>query len=241
MPVVGLTGGIATGKSTVSSLFKSHSVMVVDADIIARQVVLPGTRTHSQIVAYFGNGILHPDGSLDRPKLGAVIFGDEQKRRQLNSIVHPAVRRAMLWEVIKGWVRGERYCVIDVPLLIETGLYKCVGKVIVASCSEDMQLMRLMSRDNLSEEDAMARIKSQMPITEKAKYADAVIDNSGTLDELREQVQFLIRKLESETRWTWLLEWVVPPLGLVSAVLMVMARAIKQFTIITNVQTRKKQ
>lgn len=105
----------------------------MDADVIARQVVLPGTSAHSQIVNYFGHDILLPDGGLDRPKLGAVIFGDEGKRKKLNSIVHPAVRRAMLWEVIKSWLKGKKFCVIDVPLLIETGLHRWVGKVVVVS------------------------------------------------------------------------------------------------------------
>lgn len=131
--VIGLTGSIATGKSTVSALLKAHSVPVVDADVIARQVVLPGTRALRQIVDYFGHEVLLADGSLDRPKLGAVIFGDEGKRRKLNSIIHPAVRRVMLCEVLKAWVRGCRFCVIDVPLLIETGLHNWVGIVVVVS------------------------------------------------------------------------------------------------------------
>ncbi|THH07296.1 hypothetical protein EW145_g3468 [Phellinidium pouzarii] len=225
MLVAGLTGGIATGKSTASSLFKSHSVVVVDADVISRQVVLPGTRAHSQIVTHFGKEILLPDGSLDRPKLGAVIFGDEQKRRQLNSIVHPAVRRAMLWQVIKGWVRGERFCIIDVPLLIETGLHKWIGSVIVVSCSEEMQLKRLMARDKSTEDAAMSRIRSQLPISVKASYADVVIDNDGELSELDGQVHNIVEKLKEETKWTWACEWLVPPLGLFAAVFTVSVRA----------------
>lgn len=106
---------------------------VVDADVIAREVVAPGTKAHSQIVSYFGKDVLHPDGTLNRPKLGSIIFGDENKRHKLNSIVHPAVRKGMLWEILKSWVKGRRYCVIDVPLLIETGLHKWVGKVVVVA------------------------------------------------------------------------------------------------------------
>lgn len=131
--VVGLTGGIATGKSTVSGLLKSHSIDVIDADVIAREVVAPGTKALSQIASHFGDEVLHPDGTLNRPKLGTIIFGDENKRRKLNSIVHPAVRKRMLYEVCKSWIKGKRYCVIDVPLLIETGLHKWVGKVVVVS------------------------------------------------------------------------------------------------------------
>ena len=128
---MGLTGGIATGKSTVSSIFKSHNIPIIDADVLARQVVLPGTRSLRKIVRAFGPEILLSDGSLDRKKLGSIIFADEHKRKRLNSIVHPAVRRAMLWEVVKCWVRGEKWCVLDVPLLIEGPLWRVVGLVVV--------------------------------------------------------------------------------------------------------------
>lgn len=129
--VVGLTGGIATGKSTVSNLLKSHNLPIVDADLIARQVVQPGTPALTRIVKVFGEDILLPDGYLNRPKLGSIVFNDEKKRKILNGIVHPAVRRAMFWEVVGCWFRGESVCVLDVPLLIEGGLWKLVGKVIV--------------------------------------------------------------------------------------------------------------
>ena len=129
--VVGLTGGIATGKSTVSSLLKAAHVPIVDADIIARQVVEPGTSSLAKIQATFGDEVLFPDGTLDRKKLGSIIFNDEVKRRQLNKIVHPAVKKAMLWQVLGYWIRGYKYCVMDVPLLIEGGLWKWVGLVVV--------------------------------------------------------------------------------------------------------------
>ena len=133
MAVVGLTGGIGTGKSTVSSLLKAHSVTVIDADVIARQVVEPGTKAHREIVKYFGRDILLADGRLDRPKLGAVIFGDAGKRNKLNSIVHPAVRMEMVRQAIWAWLKGNRYCVMDVPLLIETGLHHWVALTVVVS------------------------------------------------------------------------------------------------------------
>jgi dephospho-CoA kinase len=132
--VVGLTGGIATGKSTVSKrLQATHNLPVVDADIIARQVVDPGTQGFHKIVATFGPDILTPDGKIDRPKLGKIIFNDNDKRKQLNSIIHPAVRRAMLLAIIKHWIRGSPICIVDVPLLIETGLYKWMGYVVVVA------------------------------------------------------------------------------------------------------------
>ena len=118
----------------MSSLLKEkHHVTVIDADKIARDVVLPGTPALRKIAAYFGQEILLPDGSLDRPKLGSVIFGDGEKRKVLNSIIHPAVRRAMFWQVVKAWLLGKRFCVIDVPLLIEARLHKWVGTVAVVS------------------------------------------------------------------------------------------------------------
>jgi dephospho-CoA kinase len=129
--VIGLTGGIATGKSTVSTLLKASHIPVVDADVIAREVVEPGTHALAEIVREFGSEILKPDGTLDRPKLGSIIFSDEAKRKRLNAIVHPAVRRGMFWAVIRHWWHGEKVCVVDVPLLIESKLYPYVGRVVV--------------------------------------------------------------------------------------------------------------
>lgn len=129
--VVGLTGGIATGKSTVSKQLKSFGIPVVDADVIARLVVEPGTPALAKIVKHFGEDILLPDGTLDRPKLGSIVFNDEARRKVLNGIVHPAVWRAIFWEVATNWLRGKKICVLDVPLLIEGGLYKWVAKVVV--------------------------------------------------------------------------------------------------------------
>jgi len=149
--VVGLTGGIATGKSTVAALLASHDIPIIDADLIARRVVEPGTRAHKQIVKAFGKGVLLPSsvnpthfGSdlnsdeqdwytrpIDRKKLGSIIFNDEKQRKILNRIVHPAVTRATVWGVLKAWVRGEKVVVVDVPLLIEGGLWKWMGRIIV--------------------------------------------------------------------------------------------------------------
>lgn len=131
---MGLTGGIACGKSTVSRLLSSkHKLAVIDADVLAREVVLPGTRAHAEIVREFGEEILLQDGSrqLDRKRLGDIVFSDEKRRKVLNSIVHPAVRKAMLLSVVRCWLSGESVCVLDVPLLIETNLWKLVGWVVV--------------------------------------------------------------------------------------------------------------
>ncbi|KZV62161.1 dephospho-CoA kinase [Peniophora sp. CONT] len=131
MLVVGLTGGISTGKSTVSNLLKQRGVLVIDADILAREVVVPGTSGLRPIVSEFGADVLQEDGSLDRPKLGSIIFNDEGKRKKLDAIVHPAVGKAMVWAVLKHWLKGDRACVLDVPLLIESGIWSWAGKVVV--------------------------------------------------------------------------------------------------------------
>ncbi|TFK44317.1 CoaE-domain-containing protein [Crucibulum laeve] len=218
MLVVGLTGGIATGKSTVSNLLKSKSVPIVDADVIARKVVEPGTPALAQIVKSFGSEVLLPNGSLDRKRLGTIIFNDESKRKKLNSIVHPAVRKAMLWEVVSHWVRGNKYCVVDVPLLIEGGLWKWVGKVVVVYCSSELQLQRLIQRDNSGRDEAVSRLNSQIPITEKVPYADQVLDNSGSRQDLEGQVDALVRRLEKEAGWFWKVSWLIPPVGIFSAI-----------------------
>ncbi|KJA28296.1 hypothetical protein HYPSUDRAFT_692004 [Hypholoma sublateritium FD-334 SS-4] len=218
MLVIGLTGGIATGKSTVSSLLKASNIPIVDADVIARQVVEPGTPALAKIRKAFGDEVLLPNGGLDRKKLGSIIFNDDTKRRQLNKIVHPAVRKAMLWQVLGFWLRGYKYCVMDVPLLIEGGLWQWAGLVVVVYCSDSLQLQRLIERDSSSEEDARSRLNSQLPISEKVQYADIVIDNSGSKQELQAHVDDLIRRLEKQAGWSWRLSWLIPPLGPLSAV-----------------------
>ncbi|CCL99981.1 uncharacterized protein FIBRA_02006 [Fibroporia radiculosa] len=226
MLVVGLTGGIATGKSTVSTLLRERNVPIIDADVLARQVVAPGTPALKRITAHFGANILQPDGSLDRAKLGSIVFADETQRKKLNSIVHPAVRRAMLWGVVKCWVRGERVCVLDVPLLIEGGLWKFVAHVVVVYCSPELQLQRLMKRDSSSRENASARLNAQLPIAEKVEYADVVIDNSGSLHDLEAQVNSLITKMHRRAGWTWTIGWLIPPIGLISAAWTLVWRAV---------------
>ncbi|KAF8167239.1 dephospho-CoA kinase [Crassisporium funariophilum] len=228
MLVVGLTGGIATGKSTVSALLKASKVPVVDADVIARRVVEPGTPALAKIKATFGSEVLFPDGTLDRKKLGSIIFTDEVKRRKLNSIVHPAVRKAMFLEVLGYWIRGWNYCVMDVPLLIEGGLWQLVGSVVVVYCSEELQLQRLILRDNSSREEATSRLSSQLPISKKMAYADIVIDNSGSKQELEDHVKSLITRLENQAGWTWRLSWALPPIALLSAVWILLSRRLRR-------------
>ncbi|KAJ8291567.1 Dephospho-CoA kinase [Rhodotorula toruloides] len=221
MLVVGLTGGIASGKSTVTSLLKSHAVPVIDLDILARVAVEPESYALSALVRHFGDSILRPDGTLNREALGSIVFNNEKERKVLNSIVHPAVRRLLAWELAKAWLRGEKICVVDAPLLIEAGLWKMCGAIVVVYCSEILQLQRLRSRNNLSLADAQARLSSQRPLSEKLDYADYVIDNSGPIGDLQNQVDSVVAKLHKRAGWSWVVSWLVPPVGIVRAALRV--------------------
>ncbi|GAA5927092.1 hypothetical protein JCM3775_002444 [Rhodotorula graminis] len=221
MLVVGLTGGIASGKSTVTKLFKDHKVPVIDLDILARVAVEPDSYALSALVRHFGPDILRDDGTLNRDKLGSIVFNNDKERKVLNSIVHPAVRRLLAWELVKAWFRGEKLCVVDAPLLVEAGLWKMCGAIVVVYCSEILQLQRLRSRNNLSLADAQARLAAQAPLSSKLKYADLVIDNSGPLADLDAQVERVVTRLHERAGWSWVLSWLCPPVGVVRAVLRV--------------------
>ncbi|WP_010678383.1 dephospho-CoA kinase [Bacillus timonensis] len=185
---IGLTGGIASGKSTVSQMFKEAGIVVIDADVIARKVVEVGEEAYEQIVQAFGKDILSTDKTIDRPKLGSVIFFSEEKRLLLNSIVHPAVRKQMLIEKEEYMNNGEKTIILDIPLLFESKLTALVDRTLLVYVDYETQLARLMERNNLSKEDAKARIQSQMPLKEKIKLADAVINNNGTIEATKNQL-----------------------------------------------------
>jgi dephospho-CoA kinase len=187
--VVGLTGGIATGKSTVSNMFRQLGAPIVDADRIARWAVEPDRPAWLDLVAYFGEEILLPDRTVNRVKLGEIVFSDALKRDKLNRIVHPRVREESEKQ-IRQYLEADpkRPVIQDVPLLIETGLHSKMDKVIVVYADEPTQLRRLMERNDLSEKEAMQRIRAQMPIEAKRVYADYIIDNRGSIEETREQV-----------------------------------------------------
>lgn len=191
--VIGLTGGIASGKSTVSQMIKELGIPVIDADLEARRAVEKGEAAYDEIVATFGKEILLETGEIDRLKLGGIIFNDENKRQSLNNIVHPAVRKRMLEQKESLMKSGEPIIVMDIPLLFESQLAYMVDRTLVVYVDENVQLQRLMDRNNFTEEEAMARIRSQMPLEQKSKLADAIIDNNGELDETRQQLETIIR------------------------------------------------
>lgn len=187
--LLGLTGGIASGKSTVTQMFRSKNIPVIDADIIAREVVKPGKPGLEKIVSHFGKDVLLEDGTLDRKKLGTIIFNDDAKRALLNHILSDEIRTRIL-EMIELCKKSDpSLIVLDIPLLYEGGYDEIVDDVMVCYVPRDIQLKRLMARDHLKENDAIKRIDSQMSLEEKKSRADVVIDNSGRIDETLKQVQ----------------------------------------------------
>ena len=197
MLVVGLTGGIATGKSTVSTVFENVGAVVIDADRIAREVVKKGRPAHRAIVEKFGKDILLPDGEINRSVLGDIIFYDPRKKNLLNSIVHPHVRKEQdrqLKHIEKS--HPNTIVILDIPLLIESKMYQDLSEVIVVYAPEHIQIRRLMQRDNIPQADALARVRSQMPIEEKKGEATIVIDNSGTRENTRKQALKIFQRLK---------------------------------------------
>jgi dephospho-CoA kinase len=193
MLTVGLTGGIGAGKSAVSGLLASYGAVVVDADLIAREVVEPGTEGLAAVVAEFGEGVLRPDDTLDRPALGAIVFADPDRLAALNAIVHPLVdRRSRELEAAAG--QGD-VVVHDVPLLTENGLAPKYDVVVVVDASPETQLDRLVRLRGMAEDDARARMAAQAARGDRLAVADFVIDNDGSLDALEPQVAEIWRRL----------------------------------------------
>ena len=191
---IALTGGIATGKSYVARRLQAAGVPVVDADVLAREVVAPGTPGLAAIVARFGPEMLTPEGTLDRARLGRVVFSDPAARRDLEAIVHPAVR-ARIEAFFDALPEATPMAVADIPLLYEGGRERQFDKVIVAACPREVQLARITSRDHLSREDALGRIDAQLPIDEKVRRADYVIDTSGSHEQTNAQVEAVLNQL----------------------------------------------
>lgn len=194
---VGLTGGIATGKSFCLNRFAELGAPTIDADVVSRQVVEPGTPGFDAVVRRFGSGVVAADGTLDRAALARIVFSDSAARRDLEAIVHPAVYDRTVQWFADQHAAGARVAIADIPLLYETNRLDRVDVIVVAACPPDVQRARLMARNGLSAEDAQQRIDAQMPIDEKRQRADFVIDTSGTMAETTRQVDDVWRRLLS--------------------------------------------
>lgn len=201
MRIVGLTGGIASGKSTVSNLFKSHDIPVVDADVVARDALEKGSGGWKKVVAAFGEEILLDNGEVNRPKLGQIVFADPDKRQFLNRLLAPYISSGISWEVVKLWLKGYRVIVLDVPLLFEAKIDKFTKPIIVVWVDPETQIQRLLARDKSSEEDGRNRVNAQMPLDVKRSKADIVIDNTGSLDDLNEQFQNVLVRVTGPLTW----------------------------------------
>jgi len=193
--ILGVTGGIASGKSTVARIFRALGAAVVSADELARDAVRPGTETLARLVAYFGDEILLPTGELNRSRLAERVFVDERARRELNRITHPAIAALAEERLRELSGRTGRLIVYEAPLLFEAKAEKRVDRILVVTIDNTAQIERLMKRDGLDEEGAQARIDAQMPLEEKVARADYVIENSGDFRNLEEKVRSLFVQL----------------------------------------------
>jgi dephospho-CoA kinase len=188
--LVGLTGGIGSGKSTVARLLEKRGAVVFDADVLARRAVDPGTPGYVAAVERFGPGIVREDGEIDREALGRVVFADAEARADLEAIVHPEVRR-LFAEGSDRYRDSDAVVVFGAPLLVETGLYRAFDVLVVVSASERAQIERLASARGMSEDDVRARMAAQFPLERKAEVADILLDNDGSMDSLEHQVDRL--------------------------------------------------
>lgn len=193
--VVGLTGSISTGKSTVSKIFKEQGYPVVDADIGAREVVQPGTDGLNQIKETFGKQVILDDGTLNRAALGEIIFNNEKQRELLNGILSEHIRQWVVSKKDDYLKQKPAILVLDIPLLFESGYEKEVDQIMVVATSEEVQIERLMERDGISREEALKKINSQMSISKKIDLGNSIIDNNGTLSDTKKQVLEWINKL----------------------------------------------
>ena len=197
MKTIGLTGGIACGKSSVAHLLKELGHPVIDADQVARDIVKPGTQALKEIVEAFGEDMTHRDGTLNRKALGALVMQSEEKRQRLNAITHPKIRLAIAVQLQQYRDEGHPFSIVEAALMIETGSHSLYDALIVVTCSPQVQRERLMHREGFDIGTAKKWIASQMPLAEKESYADILIDNSGTKEELIEEVKQCWNKLEA--------------------------------------------
>ena len=194
--IVGLTGGIATGKSTVSKMFKSIDIPVIETDIIARELTRKGTEGYEEILTAFSSSILLTNNEINRKKLGQIIFGNAQRRKKVNDIIHPRVKSIVTTEIQKHKELGTKMIVLDIPLLFETDFIDLVNKTIVVYTPFRKQKERLMERERIDKDYAEMKISSQMPLNRKVDLADYVIDNSHSILDTRKEFNEIIKQLE---------------------------------------------
>jgi len=194
--VIGLTGGIASGKTTVATILQELGAAVLDADEVAKKIVQKGKPAYKEIIKTFGRKVLTSDGDLNRKLLGKIVFNDEEKRKKLESIIHPRVKEYFLEEIQRIKEKDpQKIIVLDVPLLLESGMETLVDEVWVVAVSEELQIKRIELRDRIGRQEALKRIKAQMPLKEKLKYADRIINAEGTLEDTKRQVVSLWREI----------------------------------------------
>ncbi len=197
MIVVGLTGGLATGKSSVARLFQDCGAIVIDADVLAREAVEPGRPAWRDIVRVFGKKVLQPDRTLDRRTLGRIVFGNRAKLKRLGAIVHPRVAREqnrLTREIARK--DPDEVIIYDAPVLIEAGAHKRMDKIIMVAADQATQIKRLCNRSHLSRAEALRRIRSQLPLAQKIKLADYVIDGTLSFEQTKNEVQRIYAELE---------------------------------------------
>ena len=194
MRVIGLTGGIACGKSTISAALRAMGAVIIDGDVLSRELTAPGGPALPAIREHFGDGVFLPDGTLDRHALGAVIFGNDEERLCLDGIMQPMLRRMIITGIERARQSGAALCVLDMPLLYEAGLETLCDRVWCAWIPRETQLSRLMARDGFTTDEAEARLRSQLPADEKAARADVVIDTGGTIQNTMDRLPTLLRE-----------------------------------------------
>ena len=197
MLVIGLTGNIGCGKSSLSQIFAQQNIKIIDADIIAREIY-NDEKLLSEIYKVFGSNIKNNDGSLNRKALGRIVFNDDEKLIALNNLTHPKIKENILKKVEKYKTQGKKIVAIDAALLIEDNYLPYIDKLILVTCKKDIQIKRIIARDNCTEKEAISRINSQMSQEDKAKFADYIIDNSGSFENLEQQVLEIISVLQGE-------------------------------------------
>lgn len=196
--VLGLTGGIASGKSTADAFFLKRNLSVIDSDVIAHDILNIGQLGYKKVISYFGQDILNSDRTLNRKKLGQIVFNDQSKLNVLNQITHPLIFSEIEDKITQNKLLKKPVVIVDAPLLFETKVKDYCDKTLLIAVPEELQLQRLMTRDHLNKTEALNRIKTQMPLSQKEKLADYVITNTGTIKELETKLANLLCELKEE-------------------------------------------